>query len=45
MMREGVLRESSLHRGARQDIEVWAVLAPEWRAAREARARAAHKDH
>lgn len=45
MMREGVLRESSLHRGVRQDIEVWAVLAPEWRAAREARARAAHKDH
>ncbi|CAM5577718.1 MULTISPECIES: GNAT family N-acetyltransferase [Streptomyces] len=45
MMREGVLRESSVHRGVRQDIEVWAVLAPEWRAAREARARAVQKDH
>lgn len=45
MMREGVLRESSVHRGVRQDIEVWAVLAPEWRAAREARVRAVQKDH
>ncbi|MBQ0952900.1 GNAT family N-acetyltransferase [Streptomyces sp. RK76] len=45
MMREGVLRESFPHRGTRQDMEVWAVLAPEWRAAREARARAARRDH
>ncbi|MGV9593988.1 GNAT family N-acetyltransferase [Streptomyces tendae] len=45
MMREGVLRETFPYRGTRQDMEVWAVLAPEWRAAREARARAAHKDH
>ncbi|MFG2680179.1 GNAT family N-acetyltransferase [Streptomyces sp. NPDC048392] len=44
MMREGVLRESFPHRGTRQDMEVWAVLAPEWREAREAHARAAHKD-
>ncbi|GAB3207665.1 GNAT family N-acetyltransferase [Marinactinospora thermotolerans] len=33
MTREGVLRQSHLHRGERQDIEVWSVLAPEWRAA------------
>ncbi|GAA0479405.1 GNAT family protein [Streptomyces stramineus] len=31
MTREGVLRGSSLHRGTRRDIEVWSVLAPEWR--------------
>jgi RimJ/RimL family protein N-acetyltransferase len=36
MTREGVLRESHLHRGKRQDIEVWSVLAPEWRAAKRA---------
>jgi RimJ/RimL family protein N-acetyltransferase len=42
MTRDGVLRESHLHRGTRQDIEIWSVLAPEWRAAR---ARAAHNDH
>ncbi|MCS7478466.1 GNAT family N-acetyltransferase [Umezawaea endophytica] len=29
--REGVLRESYPHRGKRYDIEVWSVLAPEWR--------------
>ncbi|MCN9240263.1 GNAT family N-acetyltransferase [Streptomyces sp. RY43-2] len=37
MTREGVLRESFPHRGVRHDMEVWSVLAPEWR---EARARA-----
>ncbi|MFW5418775.1 GNAT family N-acetyltransferase [Nocardiopsis sp. CNT-189] len=36
MVREGVLRENSPYRGVRQDTEVWAVLAPEWRAARAA---------
>ncbi|MET9345217.1 GNAT family N-acetyltransferase [Streptomyces termitum] len=36
MTREGVLRENYPHRGVRTDTEVWAVLAPEWRAAREA---------
>ncbi|GAB2760449.1 GNAT family N-acetyltransferase [Streptomyces bullii] len=39
MTRDGVLRQSFPHRGVRHDIEVWSVLAPEWRAARE---RAAH---
>jgi ribosomal-protein-serine acetyltransferase len=34
MTREGVLRESYLYRGVRSDMEVWSVLAPEWRAAR-----------
>jgi ribosomal-protein-serine acetyltransferase len=34
MSRDGVLRQSFLHRGVRQDTEVWSVLAPEWRAAR-----------
>ncbi|MEU6573839.1 GNAT family protein [Streptomyces sp. NPDC046805] len=42
MTRDGVLRESRLHQGIRHDIEVWSVLAPEWRAAR---ARTAHNDH
>lgn len=32
--REGVLREYVVYRGERQDMEVWSVLAPEWRAAR-----------
>ncbi|WP_344489277.1 GNAT family protein [Glycomyces endophyticus] len=36
MTREGVLREVYLHRGERYDMEVWSVLAPEWRAARGA---------
>ncbi|WP_405611900.1 GNAT family N-acetyltransferase [Streptomyces sp. NBC_01511] len=31
LRRDGVLRESNLHHGVRQDLEVWAVLAPEWR--------------
>jgi ribosomal-protein-serine acetyltransferase len=34
MTKEGVLRESDVHRGKRRDIEIWSVLAPEWRAAR-----------
>ncbi|GGY87314.1 GNAT family N-acetyltransferase [Streptomyces poonensis] len=42
MTRDGVLRQSNSYRGVRQDMEVWSVLAPEWRAAR---ARGAHKDH
>ncbi|WP_055585021.1 GNAT family N-acetyltransferase [Peterkaempfera griseoplana] len=36
MTREGVLRESYPYRGERHDMEVWSVLAPEWRAARGA---------
>ncbi|MCF6473359.1 GNAT family N-acetyltransferase [Nonomuraea sp. MG754425] len=36
MSKEGVLRESYPHRGKRHDVEVWAVLAPQWRAARQA---------
>jgi len=32
MTRDGVLREDSLHRGRRQDLEIWSVLAPEWHA-------------
>ncbi|WP_185034615.1 GNAT family N-acetyltransferase [Actinomadura coerulea] len=32
MTKDGTLRESYLYRGERQDIEVWSVLAPEWRA-------------
>ncbi|WP_327431925.1 GNAT family N-acetyltransferase [Streptomyces sp. NBC_01236] len=42
MSRDGVRRESHLYRGVRHDLEVWSLLAPEWR---EARARAAHNDH
>jgi RimJ/RimL family protein N-acetyltransferase len=42
MTREGILRQSYPYRGVRQDREVWAVLAPEWRAAR---VRTAHNDH
>ncbi|MBB1243489.1 GNAT family N-acetyltransferase [Streptomyces durbertensis] len=38
MTRDGVLRESYLHRGRRADMEVWSVLAPEWRALRGGRA-------
>ncbi|NKE57538.1 GNAT family N-acetyltransferase [Lentzea sp. PSKA42] len=30
MTRDGVLRSYHLHRGVRQDLEVWSVLAPEW---------------
>jgi RimJ/RimL family protein N-acetyltransferase len=39
MTREGVLRESCPHRGVRHDLEVWAVLAEEWRTARARAAR------
>ncbi|KUN17486.1 GCN5 family acetyltransferase [Streptomyces antibioticus] len=42
LTRDGVRRESHLHHGVRHDLEIWSVLAPEWRAAR---ARAAHNDH
>ncbi|MCM1971705.1 MULTISPECIES: GNAT family N-acetyltransferase [unclassified Streptomyces] len=42
MTREGVQRESFPHRGVRLDMEIWAILAPEWPAAR---ARLAHNDH
>jgi RimJ/RimL family protein N-acetyltransferase len=42
MTREGVRRESRPHHGVRLDLEVWSVLAPEWRATR---ARVAHNDH
>ncbi|MFB9907730.1 GNAT family N-acetyltransferase [Allokutzneria oryzae] len=33
MRKDGVLRESYPFRGKRHDIEVWSVLAPEWREA------------
>lgn len=36
MRKEGVLREVYPHRGVRYDMEVWSVLAPEWRAAKQA---------
>lgn len=36
MTKEGVAREAYLHRGVRYDLEIWSVLAPEWRAARDA---------
>lgn len=36
MTRDGVLREYYPHRGERHDMEVWSVLAPEWRAAKQA---------
>ncbi|UNS97448.1 GNAT family N-acetyltransferase [Streptomyces tubbatahanensis] len=39
MTRDGVLRESHLYRGKRTDMEIWSVLAPEWRAAKRAAAR------
>lgn len=35
MTKEGVLRESFPHRGTRLDIEIWSVLAPEWRAGKQ----------
>jgi RimJ/RimL family protein N-acetyltransferase len=41
MTRDGVRREAHLHHGVRHDLEVWSVLAPEWRAAR---AHDAHND-
>ncbi|MEU2560279.1 GNAT family protein [Streptomyces longispororuber] len=36
-VRDGVLRESFPWQGIRHDMEVWSVLAPEWRKAREER--------
>ncbi|MGI8331674.1 GNAT family N-acetyltransferase [Actinomadura scrupuli] len=36
MTKDGVLRESYPYRGKRHDMEVWSVLAPEWRAAKQA---------
>ncbi|QFR95879.1 GNAT family N-acetyltransferase [Streptomyces tsukubensis] len=30
MTRDGVLRQSGLHRGVRHDMEIWSVLAHEW---------------
>jgi ribosomal-protein-serine acetyltransferase len=36
MTKDGVLRESYPYRGKRHDVEVWSVLAPEWRAAKQA---------
>ncbi|MET7906229.1 GNAT family protein [Streptomyces sp. NPDC005336] len=35
MTKDGVLRESYPYRGKRHDMEVWSVLAPEWRAGRQ----------
>jgi RimJ/RimL family protein N-acetyltransferase len=40
MTREGVQRESYPYRGVRHDMEVWTVLAPEWREARAREVRA-----
>ncbi|MDX3526400.1 GNAT family protein [Streptomyces sp. ID05-39B] len=40
--RDGVRREAYPYRGVRHDLEVWSVLAPEWRAAHT---RVAHSDH
>ncbi|WP_062641851.1 GNAT family N-acetyltransferase [Streptomyces maremycinicus] len=42
MTRDGVRRQSYPYRGVRHDLEVWSVLAQEWR---DARARDAHNDH
>ncbi|GGQ88228.1 GNAT family N-acetyltransferase [Streptomyces asoensis] len=42
MTRDGVRRQSYPYRGVRHDLEVWSVLAQEWR---DARARDAHSDH
>jgi ribosomal-protein-serine acetyltransferase len=36
MTKDGTLRDSYLYRGQRQNTEIWSVLAPEWRAARQA---------
>lgn len=42
MTPEGVRRAAHPYRGVRHDLEVWSILAPEWREARE---RAPHNDH
>jgi ribosomal-protein-serine acetyltransferase len=34
MMLDGTLREATLHRGTRHDLEVWSILASEWPTAR-----------
>jgi RimJ/RimL family protein N-acetyltransferase len=34
MTKDGVLRESYPYRGKRRDVEIWSVLAPEWRQGR-----------
>ena len=36
MTKDGVLRACYLHRGERYDLEVWSVLAPEWRSGKQA---------
>jgi ribosomal-protein-serine acetyltransferase len=33
--REGVLRQALLHRGVRSDVEMWSILADEWRSLRD----------
>jgi ribosomal-protein-serine acetyltransferase len=35
MTKEGVLRDYYPHRGQRHDVEIWSVLAPEWRAGKQ----------
>ncbi|NLU71157.1 GNAT family N-acetyltransferase [Streptomyces sp. HNM0575] len=35
MTKDGVLREISPYRGKRLDLEVWSILAPEWREVRQ----------
>lgn len=35
MQKDGVLRENYPHRGVRYSMEVWSILAPEWRAAKQ----------
>ncbi|WP_086860711.1 GNAT family N-acetyltransferase [Streptomyces milbemycinicus] len=40
MVHDGVLRQSHPHRGVRRDMEVWSVLAPEWRERRNSAGRA-----
>ncbi|MFD4738592.1 GNAT family N-acetyltransferase [Streptomyces virginiae] len=34
MTRDGVMRENNLHRGVRQDTEIWSILSHEWAANR-----------
>jgi hypothetical protein len=35
MTKDGVRREFYPHRGERHDVEVWSVLAPEWRTGKQ----------
>ncbi|MEU9341938.1 GNAT family protein [Streptomyces sp. NPDC048278] len=42
MTRDGVRRQAHPYGGLRHDLEVWSILAPEWR---EARARVTANDH